>query len=70
MTDNEFNLRVEGYVEIAATMTGLRDENARLRDALTTIAGVLLQRHQEGWEERLYDIARAALNHQEATKEL
>jgi hypothetical protein len=49
-------------VDLLATMVqNLRAELARKDVALRMIADYLHQRHQEGWEERLYDIARAAL---------
>jgi hypothetical protein len=49
-------------IDLLFTMVqGLRAEIARKDVALRMIADYLHQRHQEGWEERLYDIARAAL---------
>jgi hypothetical protein len=64
LADAVRTLRAEVARLEAARAEAQADRDA-LRAALTEIAGVLLQRHQEGWEERLYQIARKALEGKE-----
>jgi hypothetical protein len=63
MTDelNHLALAIERIELLFEMAQILRADIARKDVALRMIADILQQRNQEGWEARLYDIARAAL---------